>query len=373
MKKKLTALLLSLLLTVSLATPLAGAEDEVHFVAAGSSVLPLSDASMPFWSGGYLYISSAIFTGIAWEALGVGHIEANAKQPLILYGGGDKSLMFTPGAGYAKDMEGSTYYPGAIQRGGQTFVPAALVAKYFGLEYSLISGVEHGHLVWLRKPGFGLGDKDFANAAVYSMTQRYAEYEKSRTPGMQEGSALVNPNDPTDKRAVYLCIQAGDSTEGLLDVLSRQEVQAAFFCEPEFLKTEGDLLRQMVAMGHTVGLLADLENSTLTLEEQLRAGNDALYRATCTKTRLVMLKNGTQEDTDAAEAAGYCCFVPELDRSAYSLRSDDNAKTLLQRIAARREDATTVWLGETVSALGLRAFLRSAESGARCLALTELS
>ena len=72
MKKRAAALLLCILLMAGVAAPAAVADGGVCFVAAGSSVLPVTDATMPFWSGGYLYVSSTIFTGIAFEALGVG-------------------------------------------------------------------------------------------------------------------------------------------------------------------------------------------------------------------------------------------------------------------------------------------------------------
>ncbi len=369
MGKRLAALALCILLTAGLSAPAARADAEVYFVAAGSNVLPLSDASMPFWSGGYLYVSSTIFTGLAWEALGVGYVAANERQPLILYSGGDKSLMFELGTTYARDAGGTRYYPGAVQRNGQTFVSAALVADYFGLEYSMIRDVEHGYLVWLRKAGFGLGERDFANAAVYAMTQRYEEYLRNREPSGSHSGESPFPVLPADGNGIFLAVAAGEQTGALLEVLDRQDAQAAFFCDLEFLETQGDLLRRMAARGHAIGLLAEVGEQPLA--QQLSDGNEALYRATCTKTRLALVKDGDQETLTAAAEAGYYVFTPELDRSGSGLQSVAAADNLLQRIAARRED-TTVWLGDAVNGNGLRAFLTVAgESGARCLALRE--
>lgn len=372
MKKRAAALLLCILLMTGLATPTAVADDGVCFVAAGSNVLPVTDSTMPFWSGGYLYVSSTIFTGLAWEALGVGHIQPNAQQPLILYSGGDKSLIFTPGQSYARDLAGSYYYNrGAIQKNGNWFVPVSLVAEYFGLEYSLISNVAHGDLVWIRKPGFGLGAKDFGNAAAYSMEERYQEYLRGKQgvgPSGQEGP--TGGNDPVEQRNAYLCILAGENTETLLDVLNQQDAQAAFFCTQAFLTEQGSLLRRMVSMGHTIGLLVDAEQDSMTVAEQLAAGNEALYRATCTKTRHALVENADEETLAAAEAAGYRCFVPELDRGAYGLRGGTDAENLAQRITARRAD-TTVWLADAVNGVGLRAFLTEAKRGIRLLALRE--
>ena len=53
MKKRWAAGILCILLLFQLSSPVQAA-GKVYFVAAEESVLPLSDASMPFWHGGYL-------------------------------------------------------------------------------------------------------------------------------------------------------------------------------------------------------------------------------------------------------------------------------------------------------------------------------
>ena len=107
------------------------------------------------------------------------------------------------------------------------------------------------------------------------------------------------------------------------------------------------------------------------MTEQLSASNELLYQATCTKTRLVILENEEGQGLQEAERAGYRCVTADLDRSAYALKSTSAADSLLQRITARR-GSVTVWLGESVDATGLRAFLEAAEDAEdRCLAITE--
>ncbi len=51
MKRRAAALLLGLLLVLQLALPPVRAEERVYFTAVGGYVLPLSDNTMPFWSG----------------------------------------------------------------------------------------------------------------------------------------------------------------------------------------------------------------------------------------------------------------------------------------------------------------------------------
>ena len=172
-------------------------------------------------------------------------------------------------------------------------------------------------------------------------------------------------------KRIYLCMTAGDNTASLLDALDRYGVQAAFFCTPEFMERQGDLLRRMTATGQTIAILADAGDKTRTVEEQLEAGNRALERATCGRTRLARMENGDKETLLRMQEAGYHCLEPDLDRSGYDLRSASNADSLL-RMLARRGDDVTVWLADRADAAGLRNFLAEMKNDdGRCLAWTE--
>ena len=82
------ALALALLLVFQLAAPpRAEAAGYVYFVAAAENVLPLSDATMPFWNRGYLYIASSIFTGTTRETLGISSARSEKNKMVVLYNG----------------------------------------------------------------------------------------------------------------------------------------------------------------------------------------------------------------------------------------------------------------------------------------------
>lgn len=375
MKRRAAALIFCVLLVFQLAVPPAEAAETVYFIAVGNETQPVSDQTMPFWSGGYLYIPATLFTGSVWRTLGIAYNYKESSQAVILYnsGGDRRSLMFYLDQNYAQDRDGNISYPGGILRNGVPYVPASLTAKYFGLDYS-VTTVSHGYLVWLRKPGFGLTDREFADAATYNVEYRYSEYLKAKEPaGASDGSANTPNTADNSGKSIYLCLEADDAASQLLDTLDRYGAQAAFFCTPEFLRDSGDLLRRMIATGQTVGILADAQREDQSVEEQLRAGNQALELATCGKTRLAMVKNGDDAAVQAAEAAGFRCLAADLDRSEYDLKSVSGANTLFQRISARRGDVS-VWLGNTVNTAGLRALLDVVqEADGRCLAMTEVA
>lgn len=389
---RLLAVWMALSLLCVLPPPGARAAQSIYFTAAGSYILPLSDSTMPFWTGGYLYIPSTTFTGLGREALGVSQVYNTAQNRVVLYSGG-RSLTFDLSANFASDNDGAAYYPGAVRRGGTVFVPAYVVSRYFDLTYSVIE-VERGSLVWIRQPGYNLSDKYYADAAKYWMDSVYADYirakEEALRPEEPEPSrpavqppAQTAPAAPAAPpasetvpeltgRRIYLCLEADGAASLLMDALARRGCQAAFFCGPEFLHQEGDLLRRMTGTGQSIGLLADASDPERSVLQQLEDGNAALALATCGMTRLAFIQNASPQDVQDAEAAGFRCLRPDLDRSSQGLRSAASAAGLIQRVSARRGD-TAVWTG-TASTSGLSSFLDAVdEAGGACLPWTEIS
>ena len=111
MRRKLAALVLCLLAVFQLAAPSTRAAGDVYFTAVNKNVLSLSDATMPFWSGGYLYVPSTIFTGVGRD-LGVSCYPNIAKQTVLLYVDDTiySSLVFDLNKDYAIDNEGNLYF-----------------------------------------------------------------------------------------------------------------------------------------------------------------------------------------------------------------------------------------------------------------------
>lgn len=251
MKKRWIAGLLCVLLLFQLGAPVRAA-GSVYFVAAEESVLPLTDATMPFWSGGYLYVAASVFTN-----LGISVINNTAKGMTVLEKD-RRALLFEWKKGSAQDSSGNIYTPGTIQSGGVTFVPASMVASFFGLQYS-VTEVANGHLVWLRSPDFGMSAREFANAATYNMEDRYNTYTAAKSPQATEPETPEpeTPEAPTVGARIHLCIEASQTAGNLLDALDRAKGWATFYCTPDYLEANGALLRRMTASrphrGHSGG------------------------------------------------------------------------------------------------------------------------
>lgn len=372
MRRKLAALLLCLLLVFQMSAVPSEAAGTVYFTAVNKNVLSLSDATMPFWSGGYLYVPSTIFTGVGRD-LGVSYYPNIAKQTVLLYVDDTiySSLVFDLNKDYAIDNEGNMYFQKPIQRGGVIFLPISLIARCFGLLYSTVE-VDRGYLVWVRNPDMDMEERYFADAARSRMDYEYSQYLRNQGAAAEETVPEQSEPSVVTGQRIYLSIEAAESAavSSLLDTLDRYDAQAAFYCTAGFLEEAGDLLRRMSAAGQAIGLIADAADDR-PVTEQLEAGNRLLSQAASVKTRLAWIRNATAEAVAEAEAAGFCCLTPDLDRSAYPLSSTGAADTLFQRVTSR-SGAVTVWLGDGANAAGLGSFLSAAEAADdRCLAMTE--
>ena len=372
MRRKLAALLLCLLLVFQMSAVPSEAAGTVYFTAVNKNVLSLSDATMPFWSGGYLYVPSTIFTGVGRD-LGVSYYPNIAKQTVLLYVDDTiySSLVFDLNKDYAIDNEGNMYFQKAIQRGNVIFLPISLIARCFGLLYSTVE-VDRGYLVWVRNPDMDMEERYFADAARSRMDYEYSQYLRNQGAAAEETVPEQSEPSVVTGQRIYLSMEAAESAavSSLLDTLDRYDAQAAFYCTAGFLEEAGDLLRRMSAAGQAIGLIADAADDR-PVTEQLEAGNRLLSQAASVKTRLAWIRNATAEAVAEAEAAGFCCLTPDLDRSAYPLSSTGAADTLFQRVTSR-SGAVTVWLGDGANAAGLGSFLSAAEAADdRCLAMTE--
>ena len=86
MKRRICSLLLTVAVVFSLGMPLLSARSEaagsVYFTAVNEQLCPLNDETMPFWSGGNLYVPSTVFSSYD---LDVSYVRDTSAQTAILY------------------------------------------------------------------------------------------------------------------------------------------------------------------------------------------------------------------------------------------------------------------------------------------------
>ena len=192
-RKRILAALLCAAALALLAVPTAAAKT-VYFTAVNENILELKDESMPFWSGQNLYVDSAIFSD-RWLGLYCNRNRENGTVVIWETSGQRRALLFELDTGYVTGSDGNNYSPAAIQKNGRVFVPAGVVADYFGLTYNNVR-VDHGFLIWIHSADATvsvLTAQEFANAASYQMTARYQRYLQAQEDGAEDGSGGDEP------------------------------------------------------------------------------------------------------------------------------------------------------------------------------------
>ena len=346
------------------------AVEPVYFTAVNETVLKLTDATMPFYSNGKLYIASDLF---ADKELGITYYHNVLTKVATLYDS-SKALQFDLDKGTAVDDLGVRVSISAVMRNGKVFFPVDGVAEFFGIAYSE-TAVNRGFVVRLRSKDSVLNDRLFLDAATSLLEYRYEEYEKSQTPVkppvQQDPPVPPGPSTPPvpDKRTVYLGLQVSDNSEALLTVLEAGDVSATFFFTAEQLTANAAFVRRLLVLGYGIGLT--VRDNGQAAVEQLRTANSLLWRLTGTKTRICVMETVVEGETEMIATAGYCCLMAAVDRGGKTI-ADNSAKKLYQEIHQKTGDHVTVWLGDAVSPAELKSFLDLADTnGDQLTAMTE--
>ena len=372
--KKRRAALAALLLALVLALPPSRGRavlSDVYFTAANDQVMELSQDTMPFWSGGVLYVSSQLFDG---TDLGVSFAR-NRNLGLAMLYTARMDLRFDIEGQMTYDKEGKTYTSYAIEQGGVLFFPLDLVCSYFGLRWTSLR-TETAPLIRVTSASAILDDAAFLDAASWRMGRMYEAYEKAvtadppadtpETPSVQPSrpNRPVTPTPPVSEgpppiqaaegQKVYLMIESTTPEATRAAMKALDGVQATFLLTAEQME-DGDLLRGLTAEGHMVALLASgAEEAAL----QLAQAREAAWRGACLWLDLVYC--GESLGT-LLEEEGCVQVLGTLDRRDRGLRSSAAAESLLRSISRYQEDVGVLLGRDSGCTGGLGALLDALE------------
>ena len=105
----------------------------VYFTAANEQLLDLTSETMPFYSGGVLYVSSKVFEG---TDLGVTFVYNSTTKMAMLYTA-RTDLRFDLANQTTTDKNGNRYQAYALERNGYVFLPIGTVCGFFGLMWTI--------------------------------------------------------------------------------------------------------------------------------------------------------------------------------------------------------------------------------------------
>lgn len=316
--------------------------DGVYFTAANEQLLDLNSETMPFYSGGVLYVSSKVFEG---TDLGVTFVYNSTTKMAMLYTA-RTDLRFDLVNQTTYDKNGNKYQAYAMERNGYVFLPIGTVCGFFGLMWT-ISETDTAPLIRVRSSSAILSDRDFIDAASNDMQRRYAAYEKQVEESARNENPQVYPEYTGQKIHLLVACQTREDTLAVLKELGNT-VQGTFLLTAEQME-DGDLLRALIAGGHAVALAASGETEE-DVEAQIIQGRNLLWQATCSWLSLVWYE-GKTDMTALLSDLGCVPLTADLDRRDTGLSTASRARSLLSTVELYRRDLT-IYLGADSGCLG---------------------
>lgn len=337
------ARLLAAVLCLALFLPVPVRAADLYFTSVNDNLLKLTAESMPFWSGGTLYVPYNVFdvrvTGIDL-GLSCGYEQDKNTVSIFTL---RRILTFDLSNGTCWDEQtGKSVAGRAVTRNGRIYVSLNTVCSFFGLDYSYsaLSSVPQGYLVRIKSDAVVLSDARFIDAAGDLIRRRLREYNQSLDPSAgtaAPSTAVPAPSPEEDDPAsvpTYLAFRCESAAgiPGILDALDAAEAYGLFFLPPQALEEEGALVRRILGSGHSVGVLArgeELSQVRAELEEGARLLEGSLHmRAT-----LACVPKGMSRDL---RSDGWVCWDETLSLSpAPGVGSGTFAANALRRLSGR--------------------------------------
>ena len=365
-KRPVLPLVLAVILAVGMFQPMPAAAANLYFTGINDSVAPLTSSSMPYWSGGTLYVPYTVFdanqNGVG-VSLGL-YTSYNHRSHIVTIFNLKQMLVFDLERGTCRDdMTGAAYDARAVMRYGKPYVPLYVVCSVFGLEYSYnqLSYISQGYLVRIKSADAVLDDGLFIDRARELINNRLRDYTQSLSPAETTPTVPVSPSGPPEvdgsNVATYLAFrcESADGLSAILNTLDGTGQYALFFLAPQVIEEEGGLVRRILGTGHSVGILAREGE-----EEALSRGRLALEELAHTRTTLAYVPDGARA---GLEEQGWVCWKETLYlEPGDSVGGTAFAGTVLNRLGTRRRTVYLTLEGSGNTARVLPALLRQLSS-----------
>ena len=365
-KRPVLPLVLAVILAVGMFQPMPAAAANLYFTGINDSVAPLTSSSMPYWSGGTLYVPYTVFdanqNGVG-VSLGL-YTSYNHRSHIVTIFNLKQMLVFDLERGTCRDdMTGAAYDARAVMRYGKPYVPLYVVCSVFGLEYSYnqLSYISQGYLVRIKSADAVLDDGLFIDRARELINNRLRDYTQSLSPAETTPTVPVSPSGPPEvdgsNVATYLAFrcESADGLSAILNTLDGTGQYALFFLAPQVIEEEGGLVRRILGTGHSVGILAREGE-----EEALSRGRLALEELAHTRTTLAYVPDGARA---GLEEQGWVCWKETLYlEPGDSVGGTAFAGTVLNRLGTRRRTVYLTLEGSGNTARVLSALLRQLSS-----------
>lgn len=317
MKKKLTALVCTAALLLSLLAVPASAGNGLFFLSINDALVPQSTQTTPIQHSGWIYVPITAFSSrVTGVNLGIYYGFSENNDSLVFYNLSGKTMTFDLVNGTATAVNGDPPVPGTVVRqNGVYYVPAYALCRYFGLTYSFYN-TEYGPLLRIKDGNAILSDSLFISSTSSMMRSRYNSYNQSQNNGGTTTPSTPQPVTPepvenAPQFSLYLGLRANGETDltAALNALASVQATAVVFFPADKLTDCASQLRQAAGRGHKVGLIPVGDTPQAKLES-VQTGSRLVAQILRQEVWFVLGSDQTLSE------AGYLCWSPGLTPSA---------------------------------------------------------
>lgn len=292
MKRRLLATLIIVSLLICLMLGASGLSP-LCFVATNDSVpLILSGGENPYYSGSKLYIPYNAFDA---SPNGVGASYNAEKNTFVLFNR-NQTLIFDMKEKTYTDQADKVYHADVVFRGGVLYLPAD-IAGHFGLSVTLLFS-RYGYPIIRFTDGSQVyDDGTFVAQAENLISRAVQEYERNSQSFQNSQSSHIGQEgeDPQNRTNVYLAFTGDAVNADTLQMLSNMSAKGAFFLTETQILEDKQLVRDIYAAGHTVGLT--VKDDEWDIASSLQRANDALDKVLFCRSIFVLLPRGLSFQT----------------------------------------------------------------------------
>lgn len=317
----------------------------VCFVGINDSVpLYLSANEVPYYKGNLLYAPYTVFQ----SGLGGIAVSYNIEKGSLVLFTRAKRLVYDLEAGTLTDEAQKVSNVNIVYKNGILFIPVVRAASHFGLAATMLTSTSGCPVLRFTDGGQTLDDATFIRKAENLISIVLSQEESGQTDVSGQGGETEREEQDTGPATVFLAF-AGDAVSAqTLEILKNMNVYASFFLTQAQIEAAPDLVRDIYAQGHHIGLTPDHEAEDI--EAALQAADRALDRVLFFKSITVLVSSNeyvTENYVVFKERPGADTIDTVLENSQtaqlYVCRTD--AATVLQRLV--QEQAYMPKLRET--------------------------
>lgn len=326
MKKRLTAAALFVLILFVWTFGASGA-DSICFVGINDSVpMYLSANEVPYNKGMSLYVPYTVFQA------GPGGVAVSYnvdKGSLVLFTRA-KRLVYDLNAGTVTDEAQKVSNVDVVYRNGIVFVPVARAANHFGFSATMLTSSSGSPVLRFTDGSQQLDNSTFIRKAE-TLISIILEQEQmnDQSESAEQGSDGEQGGTNAGPATVYLAFAGEAVSDRTLQTLQTMRVYGTFFLTESQIRTDRELVRDILTQGHQIGLTVEAE-ATEDHRTALQNANEALDRAIFRKSVIALLPVNTEE------IDGYVVFKERTTADTIDdiLRESDTAQLFVCRTDA---------------------------------------